>query len=266
MNEPKLDFSKDSLNILPTQAQIHNEYGDFCIRLAGSYITKLELLSKKDNKAYSILYSDIDVLKPKINASHPMCPVGKYDGLGGQHGFPRWINYQIKSLSLDSLLICNSIVHDGLIIMRSFNLDKNGLLITSTIKNKSNELVKTSLGEHLYFNLNQSINSLLFNKKNINEYLNDQNASKKIMNGQAIHSDVYSGLVIIDFTEYSLCVEAKTNKNEKVNLSFWHREHTKSICFEPTVGYIDNSNVFNNKLVSLKPDESLALFTKIKLI
>ena len=249
MNKPILDFTKDSLHILPAQACIHNEYGDFCIRLAGSYIIKLELLSKKDNKTYSVLYSDNDALKPKINASHPMCPVGKYDGIGGQHGFPRWINYQVKCSFLDSLLIYNSTVYDGLTIMRSFNLDKNGLSITSTIKNRSNELIKTSLGEHLYFNLNQDINSLLFNKRNINGYLNDQNAIKKIMSGQAIHSDVYSGSVmIIDFTEYSLCIEAKANKNEKVNLSFWHRENTKSICFEPTVGYIDNSNVFNNKI------------------
>ena len=63
------------------------------VRLRGCFITNLNLTNPITGEETSILNSEQDKTKAKLTASHIMSPIGKYEGIGGQHGFARWADY-----------------------------------------------------------------------------------------------------------------------------------------------------------------------------
>lgn len=239
---------------------IKNDFVQLSVRLAGCYITKCALSGRP------VLYCDADTTKAKINASHMMCPVGRYDGLGGQHGFSRWVDYKVTSRGENFVELVADDNYDGLLSTRWFELDDHSLTITSTIKNVTDSDLKTSLGEHLYFDLGSlDTTDLRFDGQTLDEMFG-AGAASQVSSGSAIHWRDFKGSIDINFGEQKqIRLSAETTLPDLLGLSFWRRPGTDSICIEPTIGHIDSDCEFANDLVKLASQATFKLTTKIKL-
>jgi|GEM_PF-6191984 galactose mutarotase-like enzyme len=255
----------DNLNLLTNnEAHINNNYGSVAIKLSGAYITELKL--NKNGMPYNILFCDSNKSLPKINASHPMCPVGKYTGLGGQHGFPRRINYKIVEKTSNLVKLAANGIYDGIQFYQEFAIDDNGFWLTNNLVNKSQNIISTSTGEHFYFNCDNNFSNIAINNKTLDKSLGKESI-KNIRNGIATHLFRANNNNVITINETKILLQTESSHNNLFGLSFWQRENTKSFCIEPTIGYVDDgSKIFANDLIILNPGEAAYLKINIKIV
>jgi galactose mutarotase-like enzyme len=196
-----------------------------------------------------------------------MCPVGVYSRLGSQHGFSRWVDYKTTGSSDNWVEFQADSNYDGLLSTRRFEINNHLFIITSTIKNVTSSIIKTSLGEHLYFNLDGlDTTDLRFNGQFLDEMFGKDSAAS-VDSGSSIHWRDFNGVIGIDFAKQKqLHLSADTDEPSLLGLSFWRRPGTDSICVEPTVGYVDSENKFASNLIDLVHQKAFKLITKITLL
>lgn len=242
------------------------------VRNQGCFVTELKLTDPGSGEQVEILYSDPDHTKSKLSASHIMSPVGPSEGLGGQHGFPRWANYHafpLTGASGDEKQIAFQAKRSdmGIGISKEFSLGGNTLYMETTLQNPEPGPVQTSLGEHLYFALpNENTEGLRLDGKTLDELLGD-GSEATIMSGEAMFWPDFSGAVKIDFpaghsiemSTYALAGEEQV----PLGMLIWHRPGTPSICFEPTVGFDPNRG---NEQLEIAPSGQATLSTSIELL
>jgi hypothetical protein len=231
--EPLLDVTE---SVLSTDA------ADIHVRQRGCFITECRLTSPTSNQQVEVLHADSDHRVAKLTASHIMSPVGPSEGIGGQHGFPRWADFHpfdredgpdgAKRLSLQAKRS-----DTGLSVVKAIDLLDNQIASQTIISNPSAEPQSVSLGEHYYFTLtDEDPTGLKVNGSTLDELLGED-AQRKIMGGEPLFWADFDGSASIEFpVGYSLKLSAESTEG-KVGMLVWHREGTPSICFEPTVGF-----------------------------
>jgi galactose mutarotase-like enzyme len=265
------------------------------IRLAGGYITKCVLGAPAMSPA-SILYSDENLSRPKIDASHTMSPVGPELAalpLGGQHGAYRWADYEVTARSPTNLVLAakTSTEYPDLIKMFRFDSgDKTTMLIMKTIlTNNTSKRINTSLGDHLYWPLankrldglslsscaNQAVDVLSDSRKlaliasgKSHAYLPADTNEYDIRFPDGLGIRLYSEAQIIS----SINSTMKKVASARVGLLLWRRTNTESICFEPVVGMQGSAEQLipvdqvGNQGVRLNKGASVVLTTAVSLL
>lgn len=259
-----------SAEVVSTEGiEIKCEHSSLDIRLRGCFITDCELIDPVSGREIDVLYCDPKkIYIPKLPASHPMMPVSKSKGPGGQHGFPRWADYHKFELSdnegekIVSFQAKRSDQGPGL--TKVFKLSESRLRTRTIATNYQAETVHTSLGEHLYFSLpDENTDGLLVNGKTLDELLGE-NAECDVMSGGSKLYEAFDGTVEIYFPSgYKVKLAAQVSQPGKLGLIVWHRPGSESICFEPTFGFDKETG---NEGLAIKPWQEVELTTTIELI
>lgn len=239
------------------------------IRQRGCFITACELTGRLTGDRVGILYSDADLTTPKLVASHIMSPVGPNEGIGGQHGVPRWANYHEFSRDDGTegerrLVFQAKRSDNGLSFSKAFELTSSRLQTQTNIYNPQPGFEHTSLGEHLYFQLHdEQSTGLSVNGKSLDELLGDS-AERNIMAGNPLFWSAFDGTALINFPEgYRIKLTAAVTGETKLGMLVWHRVGSESICFEPTAGFTESGQ---NDGISLSPGGEVTLTTAIELL
>ena len=134
----EIELNKNAAEVSNRAARIETTASSLDIRYRGAYITDCELSSPTTGRRINILYSEQETTKPKLTATHPMVPAGPYEGIGGQHGFPRWSDYHEFSLNdgpdgQKYIALQAKRSDSGLSLTKVFGLTESILTTTSTI-------------------------------------------------------------------------------------------------------------------------------------
>jgi galactose mutarotase-like enzyme len=250
---------------------MENGYGLLNVRRRGCFITDCELTGRFSNERVSVLHSDPNLNVPKLTASHVMSPVGPSEGMGGQHGFPRWADYH-EFLLEDGpkgerrVALQAKRSDNGLALAKTFELAKSALSSQVTIYNSEPYSTWTSIGEHYYFALEEEqLGELRVKGITLDDLLGD-GAEKDIMEGKSRFLESLPKEFIIDFPDghnVILSAEFTGDTDLEPGMLVWHKPGSPSICFEPTVGFSANGQ---NNGVELAAHSSATLATKIELL
>jgi len=248
--------------------------GDHCrldVRLRGCFVTDCELTDPTTGEMVNVLRPISKLEDAKLTGSHGMMPVSHSKGVGGRHGYPRWADYhEFYQLDGDdgekrvSFQAKRSDYGPGL--TKVFELTDSRLTMCSIVTNYESDPVKTSLGDHTYFNLpNEDIAGLRVNGKTLEELLGE-NAESDIMNGVPRVCDDFDGEASIDFPSghrLKLSASTEENNSDKLRLIVWHKQGDPSICFETTVGFDYETG---NEGLSVEQGQTASLITDIELM
>lgn len=241
------------------------------IRSRGCFVTDYSVIDKLSGETIKLLYSDPDLTTSKLTASHVMSPVGPSEGIGGQHGFPRWADYQqypqADGPDGDKRTTFQAKRSDlGLGVSKIFELGRDHLTTETTMVNSESTDALTSLGEHLYFTLDDEVvDGLRVNGQSLDQLLGP-GTEAAVMSGQAYFWPTPTNPVEIEFPSgHSLTLQAELSSKQPTTLGMliWHRPGSPSICFEPTAGF--NSSQHNTEL-AIGPHQSITLTTRIELL
>jgi len=257
---------------------VEAKYGpaELQLRTEGAYITRL-LLTTSGGRPVDVLYAGPHTSVRKLDASHIMSPVGPSDGPGGQHGPARWLDYDapphlqtqtrngfagVQLQSKNPLVGPDAEVPFG----KFFELGPHHLYTRTTVYNPTDEL-RTSIGEHFYFSLEDEFtDGLTVNGQPLDNVLGD-GALERVMRGESQFWEGYNGDARIRFPAghiVSLSTEVDdVATTDTMGMLIWHREDTPSICFEPTIGFHPERG---NEGIELADWSSATLGTRIELL
>ena len=242
------------------------------VRLRGAYITKCELTSPSSGRRVAVLYGDTDLSKFKLSATHSMVPAGPYEGIGGQHGFPRWADYDVTQLDdtaegYKQMLLRAKRPDDGLALEKTFVLGEGALTTITRISNPSDMVEQTSMGEHTYYSLDaENFDGLRLNGQDLDELLG-AGSLEKVQNDGTLYFE-FGGEAVIDFPAgHSVKVTASFEGESKYPLAMWiwKRPGLPTICFEPVVGVEKLGQEVNDGVV-VRPNEVAELRVQIELL
>ncbi|MBI3338378.1 hypothetical protein HY003_03705 [Candidatus Saccharibacteria bacterium] len=277
--ETEIEKNRHELEVPRDEVVLSGLHSSLDLRLRGGFITGCELTSPSTSDRIQVLYSEQDTSIAKLPASHIMSPVGPSEGLGGQHGFPRWADY--KEFPLDggpegqkrvSLQAKRS--DDGPAINKLFELSDSKLAMATVLGVPGAEVQQTSLGEHLYFTLDdENMDGLRLGNWSFDDRFG-AGTEASIMVGEPLYWDYFDAHatndIIIRFPAgHSIRLSAEVNiptqpnKNEaRIGMLIWHKPGSDSICFEPTLGFHDGKG---DGLV-IPPEHEATLQTTIELL
>ena len=267
----EIEKNKSSETVSDESVRIDGEHSSLEVRQRGCFITDCELTNPLSGERIDILYSDPNHNTAKLSASHVMSPIGSSKGIGGQHGFPRWADYHEFTRSDgkngEKYVSFQAKRSDlGMGLVKVFEMGESYITSETTVSNYETESIETSLGEHLYFKLeNEETDGLLVNGQTIDELLGE-GSLKKIMSGVPLFWSLFDRQVVIDFPaghSINLGVTVTGARQEIVGMLIWHRPETESICFEPTVGFDPEMGKGG---LQIKQHETATLSTIIELL
>lgn len=251
------------------------------IRNRGAFLTHLALVRPGSGETVDVVYSNPNLSIPKLPATHAMMPVGKYNGLGEQHGFLRWAEYDVAyanpeaSVPMTRLLARTAL---GLpIVSRQFELTHESTArITTVVTNPGATPLRTSLGEHLYLAMPPYgvAHDVRINNHTVNELLGD-GAADHIEQGIArFYPDIGSGVDVRLPDGLPLRIGTDAFRSGPVHTAaglgmlLWRRPARAAdpygpqpfMCFEPTIGFEENGA---NDLLTINPGGMVTLKTTI---
>lgn len=268
--EQEIEANKGAETAPDAVAVIETDESALGVRLRGCYITNCELTSPTTKERVAVLYSDADLSVPKITASHVMLPAGPSEGIGGQHGFPRWADYRVSAgedgPNNEKNTLFTALRSDGgLALEKSTTLGTSSLTSHTTIHNPTTETVQTSIGEHYYFNLaNENFEGLKVNGKSLDELLGPGSLDTVLRQDTLVWQD-FPGEAIIEFPaghSLKLKVNFAGTTDAAPILWIWHRADSPSLCFEPLVGVTGS----DNSGVRAAQDQAATLSTTIEIL
>lgn len=221
------------------------------VRLAGGYIT--EAVLDDEGEPVSVLYCDPEfrdsqasTQPAKINASHDMSPAGVCDDIGGQHGVYRWADFEVAHRDDRHLEIESVVSEDFLCLHKAISLDDDGLTIATSLSNTTDEVIDTSLGHHLYWNMEpDEIDHPQVLPASGPAPMQNPEVYEAVMSGDSRYWSGFDGKATIVLPgvgrfllrSHAYITEADGSKSlQPVGLLLWRRPGTDSICFEPVVG------------------------------
>lgn len=249
------------------------------VRLRGAFITRCDLTSPLTGQTVPILFQDSDLAAPKPTAAHAMLPAGPSDGIGGQHGFPRWADYHAFPVvpgknGRDRLALQAMRSDDGLAISRIFELSESAMTITNRVHNPGQNPETTSIGEHLYFDLpGGDFESIRVDGKSIEELMGP--GSNDVLYAGDTLFYRFGGETVIEFPAghaVRLSTEFEGDTNDPAGLWIWKKQPLPgqsvhpSICFEPVVGVAGANENDPRDGVRIEPQGTVALTTTIELL
>jgi len=268
----EIDQNKNAAEVSNIVAGIETDASSLDVRLRGAYITGCELTSPQTGNRIAVLYSDKKTTVPKLTATHAMIPAGPYEGIGGQHGFPRWADYH--EFPLDDgpngekrLAVQAKRSDEGLSLTKQFELSDSTLISRTTVASWENITEHTSIGEHLYFSLERgNINGLQVDGQSLNELLGKGSEDILVNGGTLVYG--FGGEATITFPAgHSIKLSASFEGHTKYPpiMWIWKRQDSPSICFEPVVG-VEHLGEGDRAGVTIEPHSSGTLTTKIELL
>ena len=269
----EIDANKNSPEAPSQLVGLETPLSNLDVRLRGAFITNCALTSPTTGDRVDVLYSEPDLKKPKITATHSMVPAGPYDGIGGQHGFPRWADYHEFSLPDDESTGAKAMAlqakrsDSGLSLVKTFILREAALATKTTIRSSEATAEQTSIGEHLYFTLpGENFHGLKVNGRSLDQLLG-QGSQEAVQHGDTLYWD-FGGQADIDFPAgHRIRLSAQFEGDTKYPLAMWiwKRPGSPSICFEPIAGvkYLDKDDTSG---LTVHPYGSAELRTRIDLL
>ncbi|NTW62441.1 hypothetical protein HGB25_03500 [Candidatus Saccharibacteria bacterium] len=265
----EIEDHKSAEVVSPEVAVIEAEGSTLSVRLRGCFVIDCRLTDPNTGQLVSILHSDPDLEVPKLTASHVMMPVSKSEGVGGQHGYPRWADYH-EFQSLDGpggekrVSFQAKRSDFGLGVTKVFEMTDSRITTHTVVTNYENTSAHTSIGEHLYFTLEgEAISGLRVNGKSLDELLGD-GAESEVMDQKSKIFEDYDGEAVIDFPDgRRLMLSTETDQPDRLRMIIWHRKGSESICFEPTVGFDRETG---NEGLLIEPEQASVLTTTIQLL
>lgn len=256
---------------------MHTDGNSVNVREAGAYITMCVLRGRV------VLYSSpADTLtKPDMVASHAMFPVGVHNGLGGQDGVPRWIDYVPDDLGLSftthmvSLMGVTPPGHPG--ISRHFALTQSGLVVSTVVSNlHGTEDLHTSIGERLYFvDREKDPESLKISDMPIERFFGEDEADK-IIRGQpqfwqghfkdGVDITLSTGKRVNMLSNIIVWPARGFDSSKIAGMQVWHLEGTESMCVEPSFGVTfatRESDDLRNDRLSLPVGSTAVMTTRL---
>lgn len=249
------------------------------VRLRGGFVTNLTLTSPTTGRSLPILYFDREQLAvAKPTGSHVMSPAGPYDGLGGQHGFARWADYEELPRPADEEAYTTLQARrsdGGPALTKSYSLSSGALVSRTTLFNPTPQPLHTSLGEHYYFDLqDEQFDGLKLDGQSLDEALGEgaqvalESNSQRLPDGSTKDGtqvwDFTSGQAVIDFPfghRVRLSASYIAQSEFPLQLWVWHRPGTPSICFEPVIGVAGGDA---NQGLTIEPNTAASLITTIE--
>jgi galactose mutarotase-like enzyme len=232
------------------------------VRKRGAFITDLTLQGYGD-QAVDVLYAEADHTKAKLVASHGMMPVGPSEGVGGQHGFLRWADYEITYLNNSErdfgfVTLEADTAGSRLRVARNYALSAAQLLLTTIVENNGAAPLRTSLGEHLYFALPEGagVEDIRIDQTPIDELLYS-GATEKIKDGKAQFWPDYSGKISVYMPDDRVLnientLGPSTQADERyLGMLLWQRPGKPYVCLEPTLGFLPFGDMPFNELLEV---------------
>lgn len=199
-----------------------------------------------------------------------MMPVGPYDGIGGQHGYPRWVDYHpvFESHQSGHLLQLEPTLPEGMPqLMRSFQLYPSNVRMATHLTTHK-EGVRTSIGHHDYYPLeNGDYLGLAFNGGSIDDLIGQKGATEAVMNGEARFWPGFgdTGVVNVRFpnemvlTISALAISYEGSKINNLGMLLWRAPDAPFICLEPTLGVIERQGKLRTDDLLIKPNDHVVL-------
>lgn len=226
---------------------MHTDQNSVNVREVGAYVTMCILGDT------AVLYSPlVDTLtKPDMIASHAMFPVGAHDGLGGQDGVPRWIDYKSDTPGMSftthmiSLMGVTPPGHPQ--ISRHFAITRGGLVISTVVSNlHGTEDLHTSIGERLYFVDRESDpENLKISDIPIERFFGEDEADR-ILRGQpqfwqghfkdGVDITLSTGQRVNMLSNIAMSPSMRFDSSKIAGMQVRHLEGTESMCIEPSFG------------------------------
>jgi len=252
------------------------------VRRRGSIITGLCLETNHPHIwTTNVLYADTEMLdQPKLPASHPAFPFGRHEGLGGQHGWPRYADFELFSETSSSLRMSAGDPAEVPVMTRAMRLARKSFSLSTQVENATGEAVDGSVAEHYYFVLPGDLKDVRINDKKLSSVMG-KDAVNDIDNGVARFMTINtepvgeSGRRLpttrvhlfhgIDIELDAMAMGDAPSADADMSLVFWRRPGSASLCIEPVYGarLDDDGNLINTELV-LAHGESVALNTEIR--
>jgi hypothetical protein len=258
---------------VPTDSiEAYNGSSHLEIRKRGCFILDAALVSPTSGELIRVLYADPDTTKPKLSASHPMIPVGPYNGPGGQHGPYRWLDYGSSKDSSDPEVGIRvrlfPKISDKSQFSKLFLLAESKLTTMTSIRNLTEEPIDTSIGAHDYYRLeDQDVAGLLLDGKPLTQALDRPDAIDALMNEETLFINKFKRAEIHFPAGYDVRITANGQSSmyvpKGVGMMIWKRKDTDSICFEPTFGRVSDEE---NTGLRIMPSMEASLFTTIELL
>lgn len=267
----EIESHKSAETVPDCVSRIETEKSLLQVRMRGCFITDCELTDALTNRRVKVLHCSSSLETGKLTASHTMMPVGPTEEIGGRHGFPRWADYH-KFTASDGKNGEKRIAFQakrsdtGLGLVKVFEMTEDTLCSETVATNYESNPIHTSIGEHLYFNLeDENIDGLLIDDHTLDEWLGD-GAQEYIMEGHSIYWDAFGGDAVIDFPAgHSIDIKTSVDgaPQDTIGMLIWHGAGSNSICFEPTIGF--NSSGKNDG-IEIRQNETVTLSTEITLL
>jgi hypothetical protein len=221
------------------------------MRRRGGFLAQLTL-ERSDGSVVSPLYTEQNLAKPKLVASHAMMPVGPHDGVGGQHGFPRWADYRAEALYSERpdfgfAHLIAEVADYPVNTSRVMSLSPGKLILSTCIQNNHPEgsgAMDVSLGEHLYFAMPQgaTVGDVTINGETLDQLLHP-GAAEQISEGQAQFWRGYAGVAAVNMPDdNAFRLETAIHGHGiqtavGIGMLLWQRPGEPFICIEPTLGF-----------------------------
>lgn len=270
--ETEIAENKDAKKVSSEVATVETGASSLDIRLRGAYITDCELTSPTTGQHIDVLYAEEEKTKAKLTATHPMVPAGPFEGLGGQHGFPRWSDYNEFPLAdgqdgEKNIAVQAKRSDEGLALVKAFELTEFSLTSHTTIMSSEDTTERTSMGEHLYFSLvDENMEGLTVDGTSLDELIGP-GSEEKLKNGDTLRWN-FSGETVIHFPaghDVKLSASFDGETKHPLMLWIWKRTNSPSVCFEPVVG-VEHLDDDDTSGVIIAPYASATLSTKIELL
>jgi hypothetical protein len=272
MKQPNLDPEQIGNDYITTP-----EGAILGVRTPGAFVLCCALATPA-HEVVDVAYCGPDITVTKLRAGHGMSPVGPYEGIGGQHGLPRWMDYLVSVDRTASYISMQSSTDQAAPMMfeRNFTLRGDSLTTTNIAVNARKSTNHTSIGDHAYYAVPRtSLEGLLINGKSIDDALRWAGAGAAIARGNAKFWHGFDGQAEISFAvgntrcRLEISAVAHNGRNEApVDALLWAPpdETIDAFCFEPVVGYkVVFGNVSNN-LQAVAARGALSLETTVQLL
>lgn len=266
------------IELLPFPDGGMDDYGArILVRARGGMVVAASLVAPSETQATPVLSNNAQdahgLTVPKLDATFPMMPVGPNDGLGGQHGLLRYVNFEhtatllrtsphsrrvLHVLELEAALPPDSPIsatrHIGFTAL-------NEVFIATTIRHqspfsdqlpvddRSSEDLVTSLGEHVYLDMpdGAAVSDITLNRHSIDELLGE-GAAADVAAGNPRLWRGFKGNVVARLSDHRrIKITSSTSSNRETrgatvhDMLLWRRViegvAAPTICLEPVAGF-----------------------------
>lgn len=263
-----------------TEILTHPKGSSVAIRSVGGVIESLALTNGKHGrgkKTYDLLYSDNALTHAKRSASHMMSPAGPFEGMGGQHGAARWLDWHTFNLNPTEfgtqIALQAKREDDGETLLRHIQLAENQVWFDSAVVAPYETDVRTSIGEHWYFNMSGDLVDVAINGRSLELLTGDEEVFEKLRDGIPLHIPQRSTLNVwhIDLPgqpQFMMQTQLfRSGGYAPMELWIWRREGADDyLCVEPVAGVSHENGYLENELLAIKAGEEARLRTTIKLM